>query len=81
MATPANVEWTDAVIFGSPTRFGNISSQLKQFIHALGGLWAQGKLPNKVYSRFATRATAHGGQESTLLAFYHSIHHFGGIRR
>ncbi len=79
VATPADVEWADAVIFGSPTRFGNIASQLKQFIDTLGGLWAQGKLANKVYSGFATSATAHGGQESTILALYNSIHHFGGI--
>ncbi|MET7786753.1 NAD(P)H:quinone oxidoreductase [Streptomyces sp. NPDC005248] len=79
VATPADVEWADAVIFGSPTRFGNISSQLKQFIDTLGGLWAQGKLADKVYSGFVTTATAHGGQESTLLALYNSIHHFGGL--
>ena len=79
VASPADVEWADAVIFGSPTRFGNISSQLKQFIDTLGGLWAQGKLANKVYSGFATSATAHGGQESTILVLYNSIHHFGGI--
>ncbi|WP_393100980.1 NAD(P)H:quinone oxidoreductase [Streptomyces sp. LN325] len=79
VATPADVEWADAVIFDSPTRFGNISSQLKQFIDTLGGLWAQGKLADKVYSGFVTTATAHGGQESTLLALYNSIHHFGGL--
>ncbi|MFE7466061.1 NAD(P)H:quinone oxidoreductase, partial [Streptomyces sp. NPDC057499] len=78
-ASPADVEWADAVIFGSPTRFGNIASQLKQFIDMLGGPWAQGKLANKVYSGFVTSATTHGGQESTLLARYNSIHHFGGI--
>jgi NAD(P)H dehydrogenase (quinone) len=78
-ATPADIEWADAVIFGSPTRFGNVASQLKQFIDTLGGLWAQGKLADKVYSGFASSATAHGGQESTLLALYNSFHHFGGI--
>ncbi|MBZ9645822.1 NAD(P)H:quinone oxidoreductase [Streptomyces sp. PSKA30] len=78
-ATPGDIEWADAVIFGTPTRFGNISSQLKQFIDTLGGLWAQGKLANKVYSGFVTSATTHGGQESTLLALYNSIHHFGGL--
>ncbi|MEU6345674.1 NAD(P)H:quinone oxidoreductase [Streptomyces sp. NPDC046977] len=78
-ATPEDVEWADAVIFGTPTRFGNVSSQLKQFIDTLGGLWAQGKLADKVYSGFASSATAHAGQESTLLALYNSIHHFGGI--
>ncbi|MEV6227401.1 NAD(P)H:quinone oxidoreductase [Saccharopolyspora shandongensis] len=78
-ATPADAEWADAIIFGTPTRFGNISSQLKQFIDTLGGLWMQGKLSDKVYSGFVTTATAHGGQESTLLALYNSIHHFGGL--
>lgn len=78
-ATPDDIEWADAVIFGTPTRFGNISSQLKQFIDTLGGLWFQGKLANKVYSGFVTTATTHGGQESTLLALYNSIHHFGGL--
>ena len=79
IATPADVEWADAVIFGTPTRFGNIASQLKQFIDTLGGLWAQGKLADKVYSGFTATATAHGGQESTLLALYNSVYHFGGI--
>ncbi|MBK6010428.1 NAD(P)H:quinone oxidoreductase [Streptomyces sp. MBT53] len=79
VATPADIEWADAVIFGSPTRFGNVASQLKQFIDTLGGLWAQGKLADKVYSGFTATATAHGGQESTLLALYNSVHHFGGI--
>ncbi|MDT0445776.1 NAD(P)H:quinone oxidoreductase [Streptomyces johnsoniae] len=78
-ATPADVEWADAVIFGTPTRFGNVSSQLKQFLDQLGGLWGQGKLADKVYSGFVTTATRHGGQESTLLALYNSVHHFGGI--
>jgi len=78
-AAPADVEWADAVIFGTPTRFGNVSSQLKQFIDTLGGLWAQGKLADKVYSGFVSTSTAHAGQESTLLALYNSVHHFGGI--
>ncbi|WP_431968012.1 NAD(P)H:quinone oxidoreductase [Actinacidiphila sp. bgisy160] len=78
-ATPEDVEWADAVIFGTPTRFGNVSAQLKQFIDTLGGLWAEGKLTDKVYSAFVSSATAHAGQEATLLALYTSIHHFGGI--
>ncbi|UMG94407.1 NAD(P)H:quinone oxidoreductase [Nocardioides sp. TF02-7] len=78
-ATPDDLEWADAVIFGTPTRFGNISSQLKQFFDTLGGMWAQGRLADKVYSGFVTTATNHGGQETTLLALYNSIHHFGGI--
>lgn len=79
VATPQDIEWANAVIFGSPTRFGNIASQLKQFLDTLGGLWARGKLADKVYSGFVSSSTAHGGQESTLLALYHSVHHFGGI--
>ncbi|MEV6956632.1 NAD(P)H:quinone oxidoreductase [Streptomyces sp. NPDC051183] len=78
-ATPDDMIWADAVIFGSPTRFGNIASQLKQFIDTLGGLWMRGQLADKVYSGFTTSSSAHGGQESTLLALYNSVHHFGGI--
>ncbi|MEU0565336.1 NAD(P)H:quinone oxidoreductase [Nonomuraea sp. NPDC005983] len=78
-ATPEDIEWADAVLFGSATRFGNISSQLKQFIDTLGGLWAQGKLADKVYSGFTSSATLHAGQETTLQALYTSAHHFGGI--
>ena len=78
-ATPDDIEWADAVIFGSPTRFGNVTSQLKQVIDQLGGLWAEGRLANKVYSGFTSSATAHGGQESTLLALYNTVQHFGGI--
>ncbi|MEU2494958.1 NAD(P)H:quinone oxidoreductase [Streptomyces sp. NPDC007883] len=78
-ATPEDIEWADAVLFGSATRFGNISSQLKQFIDTLGGLWAQGKLADKVYSGFTSSATPHAGQETTLQALYTSVHHFGGI--
>ena len=78
-ATPDDVVWADAVIFGTPTRFGNVAAQLKQFIDTLGGLWQQGLLQDKVYSGFMASSTLHGGQESTLLALYNSIHHIGGI--
>ena len=78
-ATAADVVWADGVIFGSPTRYGNIAAQLKQFIDTLGPQWAQGQLADKVYSGFTSSTTAHGGQESTLLALYTTIHHFGGI--
>ncbi|GAA3891596.1 MULTISPECIES: NAD(P)H:quinone oxidoreductase [Streptomyces] len=79
VATPDDVLWADAVIFGTPTRFGNVAAQLKQFLDTLGGLWAEGKLADKVYSGFVGTATLHGGQESTLLALYNSVHHFGGV--
>lgn len=79
VATHDDILWADAVIFGTPTRFGNVSSQLKQFLDTLGGLWAQGLLADKVYSGFTATATTHGGQESTLLAMYNTFYHFGGI--
>ncbi len=79
IAVPEDVMWADAVVFGTPTRFGNVASQLKQFLDTLGGLWAEGQLADKVYSGFVTASTRHGGLESTLLALYNSFHHFGGI--
>jgi NAD(P)H dehydrogenase (quinone) len=78
-ATADDILWADAVIFGTPTRYGNVSAQLKQFLDTLGPQWAQGQLADKVYSGFTSSATAHGGQESTLLALYNSMYHFGGF--
>ena len=78
-ATADDIVWADAVLFGSPTRYGNIASQLKQFLDTLGPQWAQGQLANKAYAGFTASQTAHGGQESTLLALYNTIHHFGGV--
>jgi NAD(P)H dehydrogenase (quinone) len=74
-----DVTWADAIIFGSPTRFGNIAAQLKQFIDSLSPLWMAGALSDKVYSGFTSTGTRHGGHESTLLAIYNSVYHFGGI--
>ena len=79
VAPPDDVVWADAVLLGSPTRFGNVASQLKQFIDMLGPQWGQGLLANKVYAGFTSSQTPHGGQESTLLALYNTIHHFGGL--
>jgi NAD(P)H dehydrogenase (quinone) len=67
------------VLFGTPTRFGNVSSQLKQFIDTCGALWQQGGLANKVFSAFTASGTLHGGQESTLLALGNVFYHWGGI--
>jgi NAD(P)H dehydrogenase (quinone) len=78
-ASPDDVTWADAVLLGSPTRFGNVASQLKQFIDTLGPQWGQGLLADKVYAGFTSSKTEHGGQESTLLALYNTIHHFGGL--
>lgn len=79
VATPDDILWADAALMGSPTRYGNIAAQLKQFIDTLGPLWAQGLLADKVYSGFTATSGKHGGNESTLLALYNSFHHFGGI--
>jgi NAD(P)H dehydrogenase (quinone) len=78
-ATADDVVGADAVIFGSPTRYGNVAAQLKQFIDTLGPQWQQGLLADKVYSGFTATSTQHGGQESTLLALYNTVHHFGGL--
>ena len=78
-AGPDDIVWADAVLFGTPTRYGNVASQLKQFIDTLGPQWQQGLLADKVYSGFTASMTAHGGQESTLLALYNVIYHWGGI--
>lgn len=78
-ATPDDVEWADAVVFGSPTRFGNVASQFKAFVDSLGGLWFHGKLADKVYAGFTSAQNTHGGQESTLLALYNSFYHWGAI--
>ncbi|HEU4513075.1 MAG TPA: NAD(P)H:quinone oxidoreductase type IV [Nocardioidaceae bacterium] len=74
-----DVVWADVVLLGSPTRFGNVAAQLKQFIDTLGPQWGEGLLADKVYAGFTSSQTDHGGQESTLLALYNTIHHFGGL--
>ncbi|MFF5776632.1 NAD(P)H:quinone oxidoreductase [Streptomyces virginiae] len=78
-ATLADLEWADVVLFGTPTRYGLPAAQLKQFIDTTGGLWFQGKLVNKVVSSFTSTSTAHGGQESTLLALNNTFYHWGSI--
>jgi len=67
----------DAIIFGTPTRFGNMCGQMKQFLGATGGLWAKGALVGKVGSVFTSSATQHGGQESTILSFMITLLHHG----
>jgi NAD(P)H dehydrogenase (quinone) len=69
----------DAVIFGTPTRFGNMCGQMRQFLDATGQLWADGSLVGKVGSVFASSATQHGGQESTILSFHISLLHQGFV--
>ena len=69
----------DAVIFGTPTRFGNMCGQMRQFLDATGSLWAEGALVGKVGSVFAASATQHGGQESTILTFHVTLLHHGFV--
>jgi NAD(P)H dehydrogenase (quinone) len=74
-----DLAWADVVLFGTPTRFGNVAAQLKAFIDTTSGLWFHGKLADKVYSAFTASNTAHGGQEATLLALGNVFYHWGGI--
>ena len=69
----------DAIIFGTPTRFGNMCGQMRQFLDSTGGLWAKGELVGKVGSVFTSSATQHGGQESTILSFHITLLHQGMI--
>ena len=77
--THADVEWADGIIFGTPTRFGNTSAELKAFIDSLGGLWFQGKLNGKAGSAFTSTAGPHGGNETTVVTLYIPMAHLGFI--
>jgi NAD(P)H dehydrogenase (quinone) len=69
----------DAIIFGAPTRFGNMCGQMRQFLDATGGLWSKNALVGKVGSVFTSSATQHGGQESTILSFHVTLLHLGMV--
>ena len=77
IAEPSELANYDAVIFGTPTRFGNMSGQMRTFLDRLGGLWLTEAMIGKVGSVFASSATQHGGQESTILTFIPSLLHLG----
>jgi NAD(P)H dehydrogenase (quinone) len=79
VATTDDLRWADGLAFGSPTRFGNISAQLKQFLDLTGPLWFAGELANKVATGFTSAGNIHGGNESTLLALYNTLYHWGAI--
>ncbi len=79
VATVENLAEADAVIFGTPTRFGMMSAQVRAFLDATGGLWEKGALIGKVGSVFTSTATQHGGQESTILSFHTTLLHHGMI--
>lgn len=78
-ATLADLEWATAYAFGTPTRFGNVSSQLKQFIDLTGGLWQAGVFHSKPATSFTSAMNRHGGQESTLLSLNNVFYHWGCI--
>ena len=78
-ATLDDLEWADAIILGTPTRFGLPSSQLKSLLDQAGGLWQRGALVNKIGSSFTSAATAHGGHEQTILATNTHFYHWGMI--
>ena len=79
VATVDDLVSYDAVIFGTPTRFGNMAAQMKNFLDQAGGLWFQNKLVGKVGSVFTSSATQHGGQESTILSFHTTLLHQGMV--
>lgn len=79
VATSEDIEWADAIIFSVPTRFGNMPSQMKQFLDIQGGIWAKGKTMNKVVSAMTSAQNPHGGQEATILSLYTSMMHWGAI--
>jgi NAD(P)H dehydrogenase (quinone) len=79
VATVEDLAGADAIIFGTPTRFGNMCGQMRQFLDATGGLWLKGALVGKVGSVFTSSATQHGGQESTILSFHITLLHQGMV--
>jgi NAD(P)H dehydrogenase (quinone) len=79
IATVAELPQYDAIIFGTGTRYGNMTAQMKSFLDQTGGLWAKDALVGKVGSVFTSTATQHGGQESTILSFHTVLLHFGMV--
>jgi NAD(P)H dehydrogenase (quinone) len=79
VASHADLVWADALALGTPTRFGNVASQLKQFIDTTGTLWADGVLADKAVTAFTSAGNRHGGNESTLLALYNTAYHWGAL--
>ncbi|MDX2168338.1 MAG: NAD(P)H:quinone oxidoreductase [Deltaproteobacteria bacterium] len=79
VAKPAQLAEADAILFGTPTRFGNMCAQMRNFLDQTGGLWAKGALVGKVGSVFLSTATQHGGQETTATSFYNTLLHHGMV--
>jgi NAD(P)H:quinone oxidoreductase type IV len=79
IAQPQQLAEADAILFGTPTRFGNMAAQMRNFLDQTGGLWAKGALIGKVGSVFASTGTQHGGQETTITSFHTTLLHHGMI--
>ncbi|WP_422365169.1 NAD(P)H:quinone oxidoreductase [Pelagibius sp.] len=79
LADPNELADYDAIIFGTPTRFGNMAAQMRNFLDQTGGLWMKGALIGKVGSVFASTATQHGGQETTITSFHTTLLHQGMV--
>lgn len=79
VCTLEELKGADAVIFGSPTRFGSVTAQMRQFMDSTGELWAKGSMVGKLGGVFTSSATQHGGQESTILGFHATLLHHGMI--
>lgn len=79
ICTPADLAGADAVIFGTPTRFGGMCGQMRQFLDSTGGLWLKGAMVGKVGSVIVSSASQHGGQESTILSFHTNLLHHGMV--
>src|SRR3989339_822133 len=79
LATVDDLAAADAIVFGTPTRFGNMCGQMRQFLDATGGLWLRGALVGKIGSVFTSSGTQHGGQESTILSFHNTLLHQGMV--
>lgn len=79
IADPKELADYDAIVFGTPTRFGNMAAQMRNFLDQTGGLWAKGALVGKVGSVFVSTATQHGGQETTITSFHTTLLHHGMV--
>jgi len=79
VASPNQLAEADGIIFGTPTRFGNMTAQMRNFLDQTGGLWVKGGLVGKVGSVFASTGTQHGGQETTITSFHTTLLHHGMV--
>lgn len=79
VATHDDLRWAEGLAFGTPTRFGNVSAQLKQFLDGVGPLWAAGELAGRTATAFTSAGTLHGGNEATILSLYQTMYHWGSI--